>query len=174
MNMRSDEKPIVRYRNIRKSYGDLEVIKGSISIFPAEKIAVIGPSGSGKTTLGRMLMTLEEPSSGTIEVDGELLWHKKVNGKLVRADEKHLHKIRGKIGMVFQHFNLFPHMTILRNVTEAPVRVKGMSRKEAEKIGMEMLDKVGLIDKKDNYPSQLSGDRSSGWRLPARLSWIRK
>lgn len=158
MNMRSDEKPIVRYRNIRKSYGDLEVIKGiDLDIFPAEKIAVIGPSGSGKTTLGRMLMTLEEPSSGTIEVDGELLWHKKVNGKLVCADEKHLHKIRGKIGMVFQHFNLFPHMTILRNVTEAPVRVKGMSRKEAEKIGMEMLDKVGLIDKKDNYPSQLSG-----------------
>ena len=85
------------------------------------------------------------------------LWHKKVDGKLVRADEKHLHQIRGKIGMVFQHFNLFPHMTILRNVTEAPMRVLGLRREEAVAQAVEMLRKVGLEDKMDRYPSELSG-----------------
>lgn len=150
--------PIVRYRQIGISFGDNEVLKGiDLDIAPGEKVAVIGPSGSGKTTLARILMTLEEPTSGTIEVDGEQLWHKEVNGKLVRADEKHLHRVRGKIGMVFQHFNLFPHMTILRNVTEAPMRVLGLSKADAVKQAKEMLEKVGLEDKADHYPSQLSG-----------------
>lgn len=154
----AQERPVVRYRNVRKSFGELEVLKGiNLDIAPREKLAVIGPSGSGKTTLGRLLMTLEEPTSGTIEVDGELLWHKRVGGKLVRADEKHLHRIRGKIGMVFQHFNLFPHMTILRNVTEAPMRVLGLRRDEAVEQAVEMLRKVGLEDKLDRYPSELSG-----------------
>jgi polar amino acid transport system ATP-binding protein len=102
-------------------------------------------------------MTLEKPSSGTIEVDGQLLWHKKVGGKLVPANEKHLHKVRGKIGMVFQQFNLFPHMNILRNVTEAPIKVLGLSKEEAIEQAKTMLDKVGLLDKIDAYPSQLSG-----------------
>jgi polar amino acid transport system ATP-binding protein len=124
---------------------------------PAEKVAVIGPSGSGKTTFARVLMTLEKPSSGTIEVDGQLLWHKKVGGKLVPANEKHLHKVRGKIGMVFQHFNLFPHMNVLRNITEAPIKVLGLSKEEAIERAKTMLDKVGLLDKMDAYPSQLSG-----------------
>ena len=155
---RNAVRPVVRYRNIRKSFGDLEVLKGiDLDILPGEKVAIIGPSGSGKTTLGRLLMTLEEPTSGTIEVDGELLWHMEKRGKRVRANEKHLHRMRTKIGMVFQHFNLFPHMTILRNVTEAPVRVLGMKREEAERQALEMLDKVGLAGKRDNYPSQLSG-----------------
>lgn len=150
--------PIVRYRQIGISFGDNEVLKGiDLDIAPGEKVAVIGPSGSGKTTLARILMTLEEPTRGTIEVDGEQLWHKEVNGKLVRADEKHLHRVRGKIGMVFQHFNLFPHMTILRNVTEAPMRVLGLSKADAVKQAKEMLEKVGLEDKADHYPSQLSG-----------------
>jgi polar amino acid transport system ATP-binding protein len=150
--------PIVRYRNITKSFGEVHVLKGiDLDIAPGEKIAVIGPSGSGKTTLARLLMTLESPTSGTIEVEGELLWHKEVNGRLVQADEKHLHKIRSKIGFVFQHFNLFPHMTVLRNVTEGPIHVLGMPKEEATELSMEMLRKVGLIDKVDAFPSQLSG-----------------
>lgn len=151
-------RPMVRYRNITKSFGNLEVLRGiDLDIAPAEKVAIIGPSGSGKTTLGRMLVTLEKPTSGTIEVDGEHLWHKEVNGKLVPADEKHLHRVRCKVGMVFQQFNLFPHMSILRNVTEAPIRVLGMPKEEAEKQAIAMLNKVGLSHKLSAYPAQLSG-----------------
>ena len=122
----TDVEPIVKYRKMSKSFGDNEILhKIDLDIYPGEKVAIIGPSGSGKTTLVRLLMTLEEPTSGTIEVDGQLLWHQKVNGKLVRASEKHLHQMRSDIGMVFQHFNLFPHMTILKNVTLAPTKVLG-------------------------------------------------
>src|SRR5699024_9310051 len=109
-------KPIVTYDNVTKSFGDVEVLKGiNLDIMPSEKVAVIGPSGSGKTTLIRMLMTLEQPTDGAIIVDGENLWQMEERGRLVDADEKHLSKVRGDIGMVFQHFNLFPHMTILDN-----------------------------------------------------------
>jgi polar amino acid transport system ATP-binding protein len=150
--------PIVRYSKISKSYGDLKVLKEiDFDIHQGEKVALIGPSGSGKTTLARLLMTLEEPTSGTIEVDGKLLWHEEVNGKLVKAKERHLHEIRGNIGMVFQHFHLFPHMTVLKNVMEAPVSVLGISKQEAKERAESMLDKVGLIDKLANYPVQLSG-----------------
>ncbi|MGG7620607.1 ectoine/hydroxyectoine ABC transporter ATP-binding protein EhuA [Robertmurraya sp. GLU-23] len=153
-----EQTPIVRYTKISKSYGDLEILKElDFTIDPGEKVAIIGPSGSGKTTLARMLMTLEQPSSGTIEVNGEQLWHKTVNGKLVPAAEKQISKVRGDIGMVFQHYNLFPHMTILRNVTAALVHVAGVEKKEAEKRAIEMLKKVGLDHKLDVYPSQLSG-----------------
>lgn len=151
-------RPIVRYRGIRKSYGDTEVLRGiDLDLYPGEKVAVIGPSGSGKTTLARILMTLEHPTGGTIEVDGESLWHRQVRGRTVPADEKHLHRIRSSIGMVFQHFHLFPHLTILRNVTEAPVRVLGMSREQARAEAMELLRKVGMEDKAEAYPVQLSG-----------------
>ncbi|WP_328803708.1 ectoine/hydroxyectoine ABC transporter ATP-binding protein EhuA [Paenibacillus puerhi] len=149
---------MVRYSKIGKTYGEVEVLKAiDLDLAPGEKLAVIGPSGSGKTTLGRLLMTLEEPTSGTIEVDGELLWHKREGDRLVRADEKHLHRMRGKIGMVFQHFNLFPHMNVLRNVTEAPRKVLGLTREEAEAQAVSMLGKVGLGDKLGMQPSQLSG-----------------
>ncbi|MFP5114850.1 ectoine/hydroxyectoine ABC transporter ATP-binding protein EhuA [Bacillaceae bacterium C204] len=152
------ETPLVSYKKVSKSFGDIKVIREiDFSISPGEKVAIIGPSGSGKTTLIRLLMTLEEPSSGVIEINGEPLWHKEVKGKLVKADEKHLHKMRGQIGMVFQQFNLFPHMTVLRNCIEAPVKVLGMSRKEAEDRSKAMLEKVGLGNKLDSYPSQLSG-----------------
>lgn len=150
--------PIVKYRKIGKSYGSVDVLSEiDLDLMPGEKVAVIGPSGSGKTTLARMLMTLERPTAGTIEVDGELLWHEKRQGKLVPASEKHLHRVRSKIGMVFQHFNLFPHMTIMRNVTEAPIHVQGMGKAEAIRMGLDVLEKVGLADKKDEYPARLSG-----------------
>lgn len=150
--------PIVKYRGIRKSYGNLEVLKGiDLDLYPGEKVAVIGPSGSGKTTLARILMTLEHPTEGTIEVEGRHLWHRQVRGRLVRADEKHLHQVRSSIGMVFQHFHLFPHMTILRNVMEAPVHVLKMPKEQAAAEALELLDKVGLKDKADAYPGRLSG-----------------
>ncbi|MEI3598324.1 MULTISPECIES: ectoine/hydroxyectoine ABC transporter ATP-binding protein EhuA [unclassified Oceanobacillus] len=150
--------PIVQYRDVYKSFGDVEVLKGiNLDINPAEKVAVIGPSGSGKTTIIRLLMTLEEPTSGDIVVSGENLWKMEKNGNMVRANENHLRKVRGDIGMVFQHFNLFPHMTILENCMTAPIHVKKENKEEVRKRAIEMLERVGLGDKIDNYPSQLSG-----------------
>lgn len=152
------EESIVKYRNVDKSFGDLQVIKSlDLDVDKSEIVGLIGPSGSGKTTILRLLMTLEEPTGGTIEVDGEYLWHEVKNGKLVKASEKHLRKVRSKIGMIFQHFNLFPHMKILENLTVAPRYVKGLSKEEAEQLGKKFLEKVGLEDKLTNYPSQLSG-----------------
>ncbi|TRM11322.1 ectoine/hydroxyectoine ABC transporter ATP-binding protein EhuA [Lentibacillus cibarius] len=150
--------PIVSYKDVHKSFGETEVLTGiDLDIKPAEKVAVIGPSGSGKTTIIRMLMTLEQPTSGSIIVDGKHLWHMEKNGKLVPANEKHLRQVRGDIGMVFQHFNLFPHMSILENCMTAPVHVQKVPKQEAKARSIEMLEKVGLGDKLDNYPSQLSG-----------------
>jgi len=150
--------PVVRFEDVTKAFGELVVLRElSFELGPSEKVTVIGPSGSGKTTILRVLMTLEEPNAGVIWVDGEPLWHKEVNGKLVEADEKHLRKVRGNIGMVFQHFNLFPHMTALRNVYEAPVHVRGVPKEQAIARAQGLLDKVGLGDKQDQYPSQLSG-----------------
>lgn len=150
--------PIVTYRDVHKSFGKVEVLKGiDLDIHPAEKVAVIGPSGSGKTTIIRMLMTLEQPTSGDIVVDGRNLWKMKKNGKLIDANEKHLRSIRGDIGMVFQHFNLFPHMTILENCMTAPIHVKKEDKNEVKQRSIEMLERVGLGDKINNYPNQLSG-----------------
>ncbi len=157
-NQQDVSDPMVRFEKVDKSFGDVHVLRElDMEVAPAERISIIGASGSGKTTLLRILMTLEEPNSGVIYVDGEPLWHKEVNGELVKADEKYLRKMRGKIGMVFQAFNLFPHMKVLRNVTEAPIHVLGMDREEAETRAKDLLDMVGLADKIDNYPSQLSG-----------------
>jgi|SRR5690625_960190 len=150
--------PIVQFQNVHKSFGDIEVLKGiDLDIKPSEKVAIIGPSGSGKTTIIRMLMTLEEPTSGDIIVKNENLWKMERNGKLVPANEKHLSKVRGDIGMVFQHFNLFPHMTILENCMVAPIHVKKENKDEAKEYSIEMLSKVGLKDHLDKYPNQLSG-----------------
>ncbi|AEG55456.1 ectoine/hydroxyectoine ABC transporter ATP-binding protein EhuA (plasmid) [Sinorhizobium meliloti WSM1022] len=150
--------PIIRIDNIVKRYGPLTVLDGlSMEVMPGEKLALIGPSGSGKTTILRILMTLETISDGFIQVDGEQLYHMKKAGNLVPADERHLHKMREKIGMVFQHFNLFPHKCVLDNVTLAPMLTKGMARAQAEKRAMELLDMVGLADKAKSMPAQLSG-----------------
>jgi polar amino acid transport system ATP-binding protein len=154
----ADAQPVVRYRQVTKAFGDLVVLRDiDVDIAPGEKVTIIGPSGSGKTTLIRMLMTLERPTSGTIEVDGEPLWHQVIGGKRVPAREQHLRRVRGKIGMVFQQFNLFPHMTAAHNVMEGLTTVLKRPRAEAYETAREMLDRVGLGDKLDAYPAKLSG-----------------
>ncbi len=152
------EEAVVAYKDVHKCFGETEVLKGiDLEAKPGEKIAIIGPSGSGKTTIIRMLMTLEEPTSGDIYLNGQNMWRMKKGSELVPASEKHLRALRGDVGMVFQHFNLFPHMTVLENCTIAPVHVKKEKQVEAKKLAIQMLEKVGLEDKLDNYPSQLSG-----------------
>ena len=150
--------PMVRFDKVTKRYGALTVLDSlDLDIARAEKVAIIGPSGSGKTTVLRMLMTLERIDGGVIWVDGEPLTHMQRGGKLVPADKAHVRRVRAKIGMVFQSFNLFPHMTALQNCIEAPVTVLGLKRKEAEERAGELLAMVGLADKRGHYPSQLSG-----------------
>jgi polar amino acid transport system ATP-binding protein len=150
--------PIVRFQGVTKSYGSLTVLDAlDLEVAAGEKVAVIGPSGSGKTTVLRMLMTLETINGGVIWVDGEPLTHVEKNGQLVPADARHLRRIRSKIGMVFQHFNLFPHMTALKNCMEAPCTVLKLPKKEAEERARELLAMVGLGDKLNHFPSQLSG-----------------
>jgi polar amino acid transport system ATP-binding protein len=150
--------PMIRIDNITKTYGPLTVLDGlSMDVMPGEKLALIGPSGSGKTTILRILMTLEKINGGHIEVDGDQLYHIRRAGSLTDADEKHLQKMREKIGMVFQHFNLFPHKCVLDNITLAPMLTKGVPRAAAEARAMELLDMVGMADKAKSMPAQLSG-----------------
>ena len=150
--------PMVRFENVTKRYGALTVLDElNLDIERNEKVSIIGPSGSGKTTVLRMLMTLERINEGVIRVEGEPLTHEERNGKLVTASDRHLRRVRGKIGMVFQHFNLFPHMTALQNCMEAPVSVLRLPKKEAEERATELLEMVGLGDKMKHFPIQLSG-----------------
>jgi ectoine/hydroxyectoine ABC transporter ATP-binding protein len=148
----------VRFDKVVKRFGDNVVLRElDFTVSPGERVTLIGPSGSGKTTILRLLMTLEAVNDGVISVGGEPLSHMRRGDRLVRADEKHLREVRKKIGMVFQQFNLFPNMKVLRNLTEAPVHVLGLSRDEAEDKARRLLDMVGLADKIDAHPSQLSG-----------------
>lgn len=152
------DQPIIRIQDLEKSFGTLRVIDGlNFEVAKGEKLALIGPSGSGKTTILRILMTLEDISGGRIEVCGEPLYHMTRRGAEVPADEAHLHRMRRHIGMVFQHFNLFPHKSVLQNITVAPMLTKGETRAAAEKRARDLLDMVGLADKADYMPSQLSG-----------------
>ncbi|MGE6530840.1 ectoine/hydroxyectoine ABC transporter ATP-binding protein EhuA [Pseudomonas sp. NPDC077382] len=150
---------MVQFRDVSKHFGDLTVLNHlDLDVRTGEKVAIIGPSGSGKSTLLRALMTLEDIDEGVIMVDDEPLTHMPdAHGNLVRANARHLRRVRGKVGMVFQSFNLFPHMSTRQNVMEAPVQVLGLSKKEARERAEELLAMVGLEDKLDHYPSQLSG-----------------
>jgi len=149
---------IVKFSDVTKQYGDLVVLdKLNLEIKKNEMVSIIGPSGSGKTTVLRVLMTLEKINQGVIHLDGEPLTHMNENGNLIEASEKYLRERRSKIGMVFQQFNLFPHMTALQNCIEAPIHVLGLKKEEAEQRALELLELVGLTDKKDQHPSRLSG-----------------
>ena len=139
---------MIKIKNLHKSFGDLEVLKGiDLEIKKGEIVTIVGPSGSGKSTVLRCMNLLEVPTTGQIIFEGTDITDKKVN----------IDEVRQRIGMVFQNFNLFPNMTVLDNITLAPMRLKKLSKEEANKKAEGLLDRVGLLDKKDSYPSQLSG-----------------
>ncbi len=150
--------PKIRFERVRKEYGELVVLEDlDFRVDENEVVAIIGPSGSGKTTVLRVLMTLEGVQGGTIRVDEEPLNVMPRNGALVPASKAHIRRIRSRIGMVFQNFNLFPHMTALENCIEAPMQNKGLAKERAIGESLALLEMVGLGDKRDHYPSQLSG-----------------
>ena len=139
---------MIKIENLHKRFGKLEVLNGiDINVEKGEIIAIIGPSGSGKSTFLRCINRLEEPSEGKIFIDGENILSKETN----------INKIREKVGMVFQHFNLFPHKNVIKNITLAPIKIKNYSLELAEKKADKLLSKVGLLDKKYAFPNQLSG-----------------
>jgi polar amino acid transport system ATP-binding protein len=143
---------------VHKSFGRLEVLKGIDIEVPAGSVMVlVGPSGSGKTTFLRCINHLEKINAGRLYVDGELVGYKQVGDKLYELRDREVARKRTEIGMVFQRFNLFPHMTSLENITEAPCRVKKLPREQVERKAREMLDRVGLAGKADSFPAQLSG-----------------
>lgn len=147
--------PIIKISNLDKYFSLLHVLKDiSLEVEPREVVCLIGRSGSGKSTLLRCINFLEDPSRGIIEVDGVQV---AVKNGTTREHRQAIHEIRLKTGMVFQEFNLFPHMSVLENVIEGPVTVKGMDRKEAVELAEQNLDSVGLLFKKDEYPNRLSG-----------------
>jgi polar amino acid transport system ATP-binding protein len=153
-----DGSELIRFDQVTKRFGDTTVLDHlDFSVSSGKHVTLIGPSGSGKTTILRLLMTLLRPDEGRIMVDGECLTHEVKGDRQVPAGDRHVREVRKKIGMVFQQFNLFPNMRVLRNVTEAPVHVLGLSKDEAEVRGRELLDLVGLGDRCDAYPTQLSG-----------------
>lgn len=150
---------VLSLHNIHKRFGELEVLHGiSLQAHKGDVISLIGSSGSGKSTLLRCINLLEMPDSGEIEMGGErIALHVDRGGNRVAANAKQVQQLRTRVGMVFQQFNLWSHLTVLQNVAEAPVRVLGMERREAEQAGMEYLNKVGIADKADSYPAFLSG-----------------
>jgi polar amino acid transport system ATP-binding protein len=149
---------MVRIEDVHKRYGDLEVLKGvNLVVRPGEVVCIIGASGSGKTTLLRCINFLETYESGRIYVDDELVGYRERDGRLIPAREKDIARVRAETAMVFQQFNLFPHMTALANVAFGPIKVRGVAKDEANRKARELLARVGLSDKADVYPAQLSG-----------------
>ena len=156
--MTGDGGAMVRAEGVRKSFGHVEVLKGiDLEVAPGEVVCVIGPSGSGKSTFLRCINHLEKVDAGRLWVDGHLVGYRERGGKLHELPDREVAAQRRDIGMVFQRFNLFPHMTALENVVEAPIGVKGVRRGEARARGVELLERVGLGERVHNYPNQLSG-----------------
>jgi polar amino acid transport system ATP-binding protein len=150
--------PMVKAEGVTKRFGRLEVLKGiSLEVQPKEVMCLLGPSGSGKSTFLRCIHHLERIDAGRLYVDGELVGYREEGDKIHELRDREVARKRSEIGMVFQRFNLFPHMTALENLIEAPVEVKGMGKEEARRAACQLLDRVGLGDKVDAYPAQLSG-----------------
>jgi ABC-type polar amino acid transport system ATPase subunit len=151
-------RPLVKIEDLHKYYGPLEVLKGiNIDVHAGEKISIIGPSGSGKTTLLRCINFIETPTGGHISIDGELIGEKMLNGRRIALSDRALARQRARIGMVFQRFNLFPHLTVLQNIEIGPVKVLRRPAAEVRELALELLAKVGLSEKRDVYPEMLSG-----------------
>jgi len=151
--------PIIRIKDLNKSFGALHVLKDiNLEVHAGEKICIIGPSGSGKSTLLRCINFLEEANSGMIWLDDAPMgFVEAAPNKRRRASESEINRMRAAVGMVFQNFNLFSHMTVIGNIIEAPIHVRGIDRKSAEQTATQLLERIGLVDKKNAYPSQLSG-----------------
>ncbi|MBC8158189.1 MAG: ATP-binding cassette domain-containing protein [Rhodospirillales bacterium] len=168
----TDKKPALAVQGIYKRFGELEVLKG-IDLWAKEHdvISIIGASGSGKSTFLRCINLLEVPDAGRVEVDGELIeMHTLKDGRYVPANQKQVDRIRASVGMVFQNFNLWAHMTILENVIEAPVHVLKMPKDAAIAKGEALLEKVGIADKRHHYPSQLSGGQQQRCAIARTLA----
>lgn len=158
MEVKNSTKPIVQVQSMGKSFGSNTVLKNiNLDVNPSEVVCLIGPSGSGKSTLLRCIAFLEQYSNGSVLIDGDLLGYNDDTDYRKLASTKELNRVRRNMGMVFQQFNLWPHMTALGNVTEALIRVKKMTRADAVKKGEQLLDKVGLSERANHYPAQLSG-----------------
>jgi polar amino acid transport system ATP-binding protein len=154
----SPRAPLVLAEEVHKSFGAVQVLRGiNLQVMPGEVLCIIGPSGSGKSTFIRCINHLEKIDSGRLLVDGHLVGYRRVGNKLHEMRESEIAKRREDVGMVFQHFNLFPHMTVLQNLIEAPTRVKKVSKAEAVATARGLLQRVGLADKEKAYPVQLSG-----------------
>ncbi|EID81627.1 MULTISPECIES: amino acid ABC transporter ATP-binding protein [Rhodococcus] len=150
--------PMVKADRVCKNFGALKVLKGvSLEIDPGQVLCLVGPSGSGKSTFLRCINHLEQVNAGRLYVDGEIVGYSERGGKLYELHPRAAAKQRRDIGMVFQHFNLFPHRTALENIIEAPIQVKKLSKKQALEQGRDLLEQVGLSEKADAYPAQLSG-----------------
>ncbi|WP_308291657.1 ectoine/hydroxyectoine ABC transporter ATP-binding protein EhuA [Microbacterium sp. G2-8] len=158
MELAEGDVPAIRFEQVVKKFGDNVVLDGlDFTVRKGDRVTLIGPSGSGKTTILRLVMTLEESNDGYILIDDKPLTHIEQGGKRVALKDKHRTEMRKRIGMVFQQFNLFPNMTVIENIIEAPVHVLGVPKAEARKRAHELLAQVGLPDKADAHPSSLSG-----------------
>lgn len=153
-----DARPMVELRGVRKSFGPLEVLRGvDLRVHAGQTVVVIGPSGSGKSTLLRCVNHLEKVDRGSVRIDGELIGYRRRGNRLRELTDREILRQRTHIGFVFQNFNLFPHLTVLENVTEAPLSAQRRPRREVVALARQLLDRVGLADKADAYPRQLSG-----------------
>ncbi len=166
-----DDKPVVLVEGLHKRFDAAHVLKGiDLAIDRSQVVCVIGPSGSGKSTLLRCMAFLDRYDEGRVFIEGRLLGYREVDGGLVPDSERNIDGVRGVIGMVFQHYNLWPHMTALGNVTEALRVVKKLGKREAEATGIEMLAKVGVADKAHDYPAQLSGGQQQRTAIARALA----